>query len=268
MITTDYHMHTHFSHDSQVPLEEMCETALGHGLRDICLTEHFDFDLSEPDCSRLNWDGYAAAVEAARARFAGRLTIRIGVEFGFRRAYGPKLGELIARMPLDFAIGSVHAAGGYQLYHLRKGVPADFDTQTVLEDYLEEVEALVASGWCHCLGHFDYVYKQVAHLVEPLRNEWYWRTIEGILRRCIGGGVAIEVNTHHIGEGLAMAADPELLRRYHALGGRLVTVGSDSHRTSEVAHDFPMAEEALLAAGFDQVCGYQGGRPYFVPIGR
>jgi histidinol-phosphatase (PHP family) len=112
------------------------------------------------------------------------------------------------------------------------------------------------------------VYKEVPQLVEPLRDEWYWCSVEGILRRCIAGGVAIEVNTHHTGEGLAMSADLEILRRYHALGGRLVTVGSDSHRTSEVAHDFPMAEAALRAAGFDQVCGYQSRRPYFVPIGR
>jgi histidinol-phosphatase (PHP family) len=267
MITTDYHMHTRFSHDSQATLDEMAEAALARGLKEICFTEHFDFDPGEPAYGRLKWDAYAAAVAEVRQRYAGRLTLRLGLEFDFLRAYGPRVGEVLDRMPADFRLGSVHAAAGYRLYHLRKGVPEGFQVRPVLADYLAEVEALAASGWCHALGHFDYVYKQVPALAAPVRDAEYWRAIERILATCIRRGVAIEVNTHHTGEGLAMSADLEILRRYRALGGRRVTVGSDAHRPGEVGHDFAMAEEALRAAGFSEVCGYEGGRPYFISLG-
>ena len=209
---------------------------------------------------------YAAAVAEARERLSGRLTIRIGVEFDFRRAYGPDLGRLVRRLPVDFAIGSVHSAGGYRLYRLRKGVPEGFDVRMVLADYFAEVEALAASGWCHALGHFEYLFKQIPAIVGPVRDGWYWRSVEGILRRCVAGGIGIEVNTHHTLAGFALAADEEVLRRYRDLGGRLVTVGSDAHRPGDVAADFARAEEALHHAGFDAVCGYQAGRPYFISI--
>jgi histidinol-phosphatase (PHP family) len=264
MITTDYHMHSRFSHDGKASVDEMCEAAAAWGLTEICFTEHFDFDPGEP---RLDLDAYTAAVAAARVRFAGRLTIRLGVEFDFRRAYGPQVGEVVGRLPADFLIGSVHTVAGYRLYRLRKGVPAGFDARAVLAEYFAEVEALASSGWCDALGHFDYLYKQVPGIFGPLRDGAYWQKVEGILRRCRNWGVAIEVNTHHTLQGCAMAADVEILRRYHAMGGRLVTVGSDAHRPGDVAHDFASAEAALRQAGFDHVCGYEQGRLYFVPIG-
>jgi len=266
MITTDYHLHTHFSHDGEAPLLAMCEAAAARGMTDICITEHLDFDQSDPDASNLDWPAYAAGVEEARARFAGRLTIRIGVEFDFRRAYGPDLGRLVRSLPVDFAIGSVHSAGGHRLYRLHKGVPPGFDVRATLADYFAEVEALVATGLPHVLGHFEYLYKQIPVIVGPVRDGWYWQSVERILRQCIDRGVGIEANMHHTFEGCAMAADEEVLRRYHDLGGRLVTVGSDAHRPGDVASDFVRAEAAIRHAGFDAVCGYQAGRPYFVPL--
>ncbi len=266
MITTDYHLHTDFSHDGEAPLEAMCEAALSRGLKEICFTEHLDLDSDEPGGAALDWTRYVAAVAEARTRYAGRLTIRLGAEFDFRRAYGPDLGLMLACRPMDFAIGSVHWAAGHRLYRLRKGVPEGFDVRSVLAEYFAEVEALAASGWCQALGHFEYLYKQVPAIVGPVRDDWYWRKVEGILRQCIDGGVAIEVNMHHTLEGCAMAADVEVLRRYRALGGRLVTVGSDAHRPGDVAAGFARAEEALRQAGFDAVCGYEGGRPYFLPL--
>jgi histidinol-phosphatase (PHP family) len=247
MLTTDYHIHTSFSHDSQAPLLEMCRAAAARGMTEICITEHLDFDRSDLDYSELDWDAYAAAVAEACSLYAGRMTIRIGVEF---------------------AIGSVHSSAGCPLFRLRKGVPAGFDIRRVLAEYFDEVEALAATGWCHVLGHFEYLYKQIPAIVGPVRDDWYWQKVDGILRQCIASGVGIEANMHHTLDGCAMAADLEILHRYRALGGRLVTVGSDAHRPEEVAGDFGRAEETLRTAGFDQVCGYQGGRPYFVPIGR
>jgi histidinol-phosphatase (PHP family) len=268
MITTDYHLHTHFSHDSQTSPAAVCQAAVDRGLTEICFTEHLDFDPTEPDYVKLDWPAYAEAVDEARAHYAGRLTVRIGVEFDFRREYGARVGEVVTRLPADFMIGSVHFAAGHRLYRLRKGVPAGFDVRAVLTEYFAEVEALVATGWCNSLGHFEYLYKQIPAIVGPVRDDWYWQKVEGILRQCIASGIGIEANMHHTLEGCAMAADVEVLRRYRALGGRLVTVGSDAHRLEDVAGDFVRAEEALRQAGFDAVCGYEGGRPYFLPLGK
>jgi histidinol-phosphatase (PHP family) len=214
----------------------------------------------------MNWPAYSAAVEEVRARYAGRLVIRIGVEFDFRRAYGPEMGEVLATMPMDFRIGSVHSAGGIRIYHLSRHPDAELDIRAAMAEYFDEVQALADSGLCHALGHFDYFYQQMPERAAKERDAWYWRKVEGILRQCIARGVALEANTHHMLDGLAMAADGEILRRYHALGGRLVTVGSDAHRVTDVAHGFAQAEAALCEAGFQTVTGFAGGRPYAVAL--
>jgi len=281
MIPVDYHLHSTHSADGEASVLDMCEAALARGLREICFTEHVDFDRSDPAYGHLKWGPYAAAVEEARTRFAGRLTIRIGVEFDFRRAYGAEPGEFLAALDLDFAVGSVHSAAGCPIHRLGKdrppglaraepgyaGAKPGLDLRMLLAEYFAETEALVASGWCHAIGHFDYIYKQLPDLAAGYRDAWYWRSVERILSGCIAAGVAVEVNTHHVlDRGAAMAADSEILRRYRALGGRLLTVGSDAHRPGDVAHAFPQAESALREAGFEAVTGYACGRPYPVAL--
>ena len=267
MLALDYHIHSTHSKDGKNTVLEMCEAALGRGLREICLTEHLDFDRQDPDYGFLDWEAFAEAVAEARARYAGRLVIRQGLEFDFRRAYGDEPAEVLATMPCDFRIGSVHTAAGLHLYDLAKRpLPADFDVRGLQAEYLAEVEALAASGLASAIGHFDYVYKQLPDLVRPYRDERYWRRAERILARCVAAAAALEVNTHHmLDRGLGMAADVEILRRYRALGGRLVTVGSDAHHREDIAHNFAAAGQALREAGFDAVTGFQSLRPY--PVG-
>jgi histidinol-phosphatase (PHP family) len=268
MLTLDYHMHTTLSKDGKNTAAEMCEEALGRGLREIGFTEHLDFARQDEDYGFLNWGACTAAVAEVRARYAGRLVIRLGLEFDFRREFGAEPAEVLATMPCDFRIGSVHSAAGRHLYKLPKeSVPEASDLRRIHAEYLAEVEALAASGLASTIGHFDYICKQLPQFAGLLRDEAYWRRAERILERCIANGTALEVNTHHmLDRGLGMAADLEILRRYRGLGGRLVTVGSDAHRREEIAHNFAAAGQALRAAGFDAVTGFDGRRPYAVSI--
>jgi histidinol-phosphatase (PHP family) len=267
MIPTDYHLHSTHSADGEASVLDMCEAALAKGLREVCFTEHVDFDRADPAYGHLGWAAYTASVAEARSRYAGRLVVRQGVEFDFRRAYGAEPGEFLAALDLDFAIGSVHSAAGCPIHRLHDERPARLDLRTLLAEYFAEIEALVASGWCHAVGHFDYIYKQLPDLAAGYRDAWYWRSVERVLQACIAAGVAVELNTHHVlDRGAAMAADVEILRRYRALGGRLLTVGSDAHHPDGVAHAFPQAEAMLREAGFQSVTGYACGRPYAVAL--
>ena len=268
MLTLDYHMHTVLSKDGKNTVAEMCDTALERDLREICFTEHLDFARKEDDYGFMNWEACTAAVAEAQARYAGRLVIRLGLEFDFRREFGAEPAEVLPMMSCDFRIGSVHSAAGRHLYNLAKGPPPENrELREIHGEYLAEVEALAASGLASTIGHFDYVYKQLPHAVGPMRDEAYWRRAERILARCVAAGTAIEVNTHHmLDRGFGMAADVEILRLYRALGGRWVTVGSDAHRREEIAHNFSVAEQGLRAAGFDAVTGFEARRPYAVGI--
>ncbi len=269
MIPTDYHLHSTHSADAEGTVLEMCEAALARGLKEVGFAEHLDFDRTDPHYGYLDPEAYAEAVEAARSIYAGRLVVRRGLEFDFRRAYGAEVDEVLAGLEgIDFLVGAVHTAAGVRLWTLNRGVPPDLDLAALVDEYLAEVEALVASGLCHVLAHFDYVFKQVPDLAETWRTARYWERVDGILARCIAGGVALEVNSHHIEDrGLGLAADAEILAHYRRLGGRRVTVGSDAHRPSAVAHGFGRVEAVLREVGFTEVTGFARGRPYPVPLG-
>ncbi|MGB2937044.1 MAG: histidinol-phosphatase HisJ family protein [Phycisphaerae bacterium] len=267
MIPTDYHLHSTHSADSRATLAEMCEAAIEAGLKDVCFAEHLDFDRDDPHYGFFDYEAYAEAVAEAQSRYGDRLTIRMGVEFDFRRAYGVEPGECLAAMDFDFVMGSVHTTGGVHIYGLTPEGLDDLDIRALQAEYFDETAALVASGWCHCLGHFDYIYKQAPGLFEAYRNAWYWERVEKILAECVARGVVLEVNTHHVlDRGMALAADLEVLKRYRRLGGRRVAVGSDAHRPEDVAHAYAEAERALRAAGFTEATGFQAGRPYSVAL--
>ena len=267
MIPTDYHVHSTHSADGHGSVRQMCEAALQVGLSEIGFAEHLDFDRDDPHYGYLDDGAYTEAVADAQAAYAGRLAVRKGVEFDFRSADGEEVGEVLASMDFDFLVGAVHTAGGRQVWRLHEDPPSDAELRHVLEAYLAEVEALAASGWCHVLAHVDYVFKQLPDRAAALRDARYWEQIKRILARCIAGGVAVEVNTHHIlDRDLGLAADGHILARYARLGGRLVTVGSDAHRPSDVAHGFEVAEAVLRRAGFTEVTGFEAGRPYAVQL--
>jgi histidinol-phosphatase (PHP family) len=267
MIPMDYHLHSRHSEDSRADLLEMCEAAAAAGLTDICFTEHLDFDRADPAYGFFQYGPYRAAIEAARGRFAGRLTIRMGLEFDFRREFGREVGDVLAGMAFDFTIGSVHTAGGCRLYRLNQDGLPPADARALQDAYFTEVLALVGSGWCHCLGHFDYLYKQAPGIFAAWRDAWYWERVDEVLRACVGRGVALEVNTHHLLDGgMALAADADILVRYRALGGRLLTVGSDAHRPGDVSHGYSEAERAIRVSQFDALWGFEGGRPYPIAI--
>ena len=86
MITTDYHMHSIHSADGHDTVDAMCRAAIDRGLAEVGFTEHLDFDRDDPDYGFLDYEAYADAVAEARAAHQGRLTIRMGLEFDFRRA--------------------------------------------------------------------------------------------------------------------------------------------------------------------------------------
>lgn len=83
-----------------------------------------------------------------------------------------------------------------------------------------------------------------------------------ILKMLIRKGKALEVNTSGWSEeqGFLMPDKP-VLERYHALGGRLVTVGSDCHTAEQVAKGIGPACELLAELGYDAFYYYEKRKP-------
>ena len=110
MLTADYHMHS-VSPDAKVPMEDMCQAAIDKGLTEIALTDHYEFyahgihrQFFHEEYLKLYWDN----LERCRDRFAGRLTIKSGMEFGQLHLAREEAFNIIRNYPFDYLIGSVH----------------------------------------------------------------------------------------------------------------------------------------------------------------
>ena len=58
----------------------------------------------------------------------------------------------------------------------------------------------------------------------------------------------------------------ETLRMYKELGGRIITVGSDSHRPERIGYGFDRVYQMLKEAGFDSISVYKNRKNIQQPI--
>ena len=263
MYLVDYHTHSCCSPDSTARLEDMAAAALCAGLAELCTTDHCD--LQQEDGSALpfwDWSPILSQYEAASAALHGSdFWLLLGLELGGAHTDPKRAGELISGAPLDFILGSVHnlspSAGGRDFFFL--DYPTVENCHTVLDDYFSSLLDLAP------LPHYD----ALGHIIYPLRymngrsghnitlDPWS-EQLDMLLKTVIHTGHAIEVNTH---TGREIQDWRPILARYRALGGELITVGSDAHNPSHVGKGIPQSLELLRETGFRWLTVYRQRLP-------
>lgn len=262
MLLTDYHIHS-VSPDAKTPMEQMCEAALFKGLTEIAVTDHYEFythGVHRPFFHEAYLKEYARSLKACRERYAGRLTIRFGLELGQPHLCPKEALGVIRQYPFDYIIGSLHKIENVDLSAM------DYTERTVpqiAEAYYRNLLELSEVGEFDCLGHLDLLKRHTKKYGFSDNYDQYEPVIDQVLKNLAARGKGIEINTSGIRQG-AGETMPGLrtLKRFMELGGQVVTVGSDAHRPADVAADFGAAERMLRAAGvkavthFNRRCGF------------
>jgi histidinol-phosphatase (PHP family) len=78
--------------------------------------------------------------------------------------------------------------------------------------------------------------------------------IDGLFRVMARYEIALEINTQTFAQGIVCPELPQVAR-FSELGGRLVTIGSDSHGIDTLAQGIAQGAEIAKAAGFAE-CAY------------
>lgn len=256
----DCHLHSKVSFDSTAEPMEIALAAKSAGLREICFTDHYDYN-SDPAVPP---DLFA--IEQYRDHYdrleVPGLTIRRGVEFGMTRWNRPRLKSLLAQYPFDFVIGSVHYVDGHDPYE-----PEYWQGRTVSEAfrvYLEEIyRCVLVHEDFDVLGHLTYVCKSVhnpAHAPVPFGQ--YQDITDEIMKILVAKGKGMEINTSGVDRCGAYLPSADFLRRFRELGGEIVTIGSDAHDASRVGQHAPQALD-ILADIFGNVCTFENRKPIF-----
>ena len=260
MYLTDYHTHTLRSPDSETPLAQMAQAAAEAGLAELCVTDHCDLlGLYGEPVRDYDWPPSVAQYREEKARFSGRLTIKLGLELGMAHLDPPAANAILSQPELDFVLGSIHnlspELGGMDFFYVP--YPDEAACYAALDNYFTSMAALAATGLYDVLAHIIY---PLRYMRFPISLERYHDRILSILRAAAEGGRGMEVNTYR---GRTVAEWGPVLDLFRQAGGEIVTVGSDAHVPEGVGKGIREALELLAAHGFRYVCTYEKRKPVF-----
>lgn len=259
MYLTEYHIHSILSFDGQAPLCEMAEHAIKAGIRELCITDHCDtIDENANRVYDYDWAPGLAQFRAAQEALEGKITLKLGLEYGMGHV-DPTMSDRILALPeLDFVIGSVHnlsleRGNGFDFYF--SPFETEEDCRFVLDDYFESLEKVARSPYYDVLGHVIYPLRYMKGIVtiEP----WLDYLTE-IMRIAVEKGKGIEVNTNR---GRTLDEWRPVLERYKAIGGEIITVGSDAHDPVHAGLGIAQAYELLRETGFSTIAVYEKHKP-------
>lgn len=252
----DSHVHTRFSTDSKMNIEDALKKASDLNLG-LILTEHMD--IKYPVEGKFNFNPKAYFNEYSKYRNDKLL---LGVEMGIRPDCLEENKELEESYQFDYIIGSVHVVDNIDIYQR-----VFYEGRSKKEVYLQYLNAMLESIKTHdfidSLGHIDYI----ARYARYDDNEIYYRDfsdeIDEILKVLIQNEKAIEINTRRMKDQKAVDALIKIYKRYYELGGRIVTIGSDSHIPENIGSGFDTAKEMADRCSL-KIVYYKERRPYFL----
>lgn len=268
----DYHIHTEYSFDWPASLQggvlDICEGAVKNGVSQIAITDHleanaiFSGELEMPDTAQIRRD-----VMRAKKVYEGRLDIIYGIELG-QPHQSPQLAEeILANNKYEFVVGSYHNNINVCDFAFidYKNTPHQMLIK-YYEDYLDETADHVK--WCvgrvSTLGHLGYPIRylmrnNLSGLINPY-DEKYMKRMRYIFELLIRHDVALEVNTSGWRQGMnnSMALDG-MVQCYTDMGGKLITIGSDSHGAHLIGSDVEKEYDILKKLGVREITTFVNG---------
>lgn len=280
----DMHTHSSFSPDAErdVTIEKMALRAQELGLCALTVTDHCDLNYWLPagerdyeeyyllDSMMFGSRDYAASsietVTALKERFP---LLRCGIELGQLVQAPDQAALMAADKRLDFIIGSLHMNKNKpDFYWIEYNKMDSSEITSLLDDYFAEQLAVCRTGDFDILGHLTYPMRYICGECGITLDMSRW---DGIIREIfctlISRGKGIEINTSGLRQKYGLTFPSlEYIRLYRELGGEIITLGSDAHRTSDIGAGLKAGAALAEAAGFKYTALYTGRKPEFIPL--
>ena len=256
----DYHMHSIVSFDGHDTGLAMAQAAVKAGLKEICFTDHLDYDPLEK-MGVMAFDTEVYNREYDRLEVPG-LLIRRGMEFGMTVDNREQFKKDLNRRKFDFVLGSVHFVDDLDVY---------FDDywhdKTVFEAERRFLEVTLDCVRLHddfdVLAHLTYIGKtRCHHAPRTVPYMEHREVIDEILRVLAAKGKGMEMNTSGVDRCGGFLPTADIFRRFKELGGQIVTVGSDAHSAERVGQ-YSFDACGILKDIFGYVCTFENRQPIF-----
>lgn len=274
MFKCDYHTHTVFSFDGANTPDEMCEVAIARGVTDLAITDHLE----------CNWRAEAAyppfdaithreAIMSAKEKYKNKLNLSYGIEIGQYDQYPEEADALFSQFDYDFVIGSLHnLRGALDFYYWDFGaVFRDMQPSYIghmFERYIDELcDVVDTQKRIDTVAHLTYIYRYCAMSGNHYDFTKHADKVEGLFKKMISRDIALEVNVSTLWRKLGFAMpDREFLSLYRDCGGRLITVGTDSHGIAHIGECVDDGFALLRSVGLNDILVVRNGEKTVIKI--
>ncbi|MEE3488279.1 MAG: histidinol-phosphatase HisJ family protein [Bulleidia sp.] len=282
---SDFHLHSEFSDDSRTPMEVQIEKAISLGMQEMCFTDHVDYgiknDWSDEEIkwrggdgigtakdeldplTNVNYPEYFLKLDRMQKTYGKKITIRKGLEFGIQTITVRDYERLLENYgdQLDFVLLSMHEIDNKELWtgEFMEGMN---QKEYNLKYYTEILNVMKVFHDYDVLAHLDLVSRYDAK--GPIAFEEVKDILTEILTTAIKDGKGIEINTSSWHYGLKdTTPSRDILKLYHDLGGKIITIGSDAHKQEFLGDHFKDAGTILKETGFTEYCTFEKHQVHF-----
>ncbi len=262
---SDCHNHSCCSPDGDHSVPAMLARAKELGLYAWTLTDHCEcqkFETRYRERVRQAWEEMAG-VEAGGLRFCR------GIELGQPMEDLDAAQEALSGRDYDFVIGSLHNLRDKPDFYYMDAANMDPEAlHALLDAYWDEILDMIAWGGFDSLGHVTYPLRYIqGERGVPVDMSRHAEKLDQVLAALVQAEKALEVNTSGLRQKLGETMpNLPILKRYHALGGRLVTLGSDAHCTEDLGKGIDQGMDLLKEAGFREFTIYEKRQPVMLPL--
>lgn len=262
-LLTDIHNHSTYSFDGVSTLEEMLKTAQQKGVAFYGVSEHFDFDEGKAN-GGTDAEAYFHAARHLQEDYAGAMNVLVGAELGFspQPVFIQKNLAIVEKYQPDFVVNSIHAKDGIDYCSRRPFYQTTCEAVEVLrpkketyKEYLSLVRRSLDAPYAYdIIGHFGYPTRYAPYEDKALSLADFKEEIDDILSVIIQKNKILELNvSNRLATTFSPCASEEIVRRYFALGGRLVSYASDAHVKESILRKRELAVELLREIGFTYI---------------
>lgn len=237
----DCHIHTEFSADSKLKLKDILKEAKKKNLG-IITTEHLDYNLkTHPQFAELDISTYLEEYKKYKDE-----NMRQGIELGLAMN---NVEENLAfyekyKDKFDMIIGSIHSINGVTLSRFLKE-----DTRpkrVVYSEYLYNMlKCIEFYDIFDTLGHIDYPCRYSTYEDKEMTLKDFKENLEPIFKTLIEKNKVLELNTTRLDNETSYKNLVEIYSYYRDLGGKYITLGSDSHKLQHIGRNFEKASKFL-----------------------
>ncbi|MDP4205610.1 MAG: histidinol-phosphatase HisJ family protein [Bacteroidota bacterium] len=255
----DLHMHTILS-DGKSEHEDHIKEAFLKGLTTIGFTDHICL---KPVSWAIREEDIPVMVHRMQ-ELISQNTVPLDILFGAELDYFPEketeLAKIIASLPLDYVIGSVHFIDDWN-FDTDKSLYGKWSNDELYYRYFELVIQAAKSGLFDIIGHADLI-KKFRIWPESDMDSLY----EKVVKVLAENHVVVELNTsgydRPCGEFFPNARFLEYCFHY----GVNLTMGSDAHQSSQVGRYFDQAKDLLRQIGFRHLVTFKQRRQSIISL--